>query len=186
MTSRTTVHLPLGQLALGELPFTAAYDPGGTSGWARFEPGSDYVTCGQIGPQEHHDELFLHLDTFRHWAEKDKFKLRLVYESFQFRQFTGFDKTKVELWSVEYIGVIKLFCSIHRLQPVAQTASIAKGFISDEKLKRLGWYKITAGLPHARDSLRHLLYDMYVTQKIREPFTSKWLVKPPTSLTKGC
>jgi hypothetical protein len=39
---------------------------------------------------------------------------------------------------------------------VLQTPAEAKSFITDEKLRRLGWYERTKGLDHGRDALRHL------------------------------
>lgn len=175
MTVRDFVQLPLDHTVEGQLPFIMALDPGGTTGWATFEPNLDYITCGQIGPHEHHEQLYQHLCHAMFGLEETPWRLKIAYESFQFRQFAGFDKTKVELWSVEYIGVIKLFGSRAGVQTVAHTASEAKGFVNDEKLKRLGWYKLTAGMPHARDGLRHLLYELVVTHKVREPFISRWL-----------
>lgn len=142
-----------------------AYDPGGTTGWAFFDPKSISVFCGQI-MDEHHSTLWKHIEE---WAPD-----LIVSESFQFRQFEGFDKSKVELWSVEYIGVLKLYNQLYHTPLLFQTASTAKNFIADVKLRRMGWYERTKGMVHARDALRHLLYYLVVKEKIREPIVNRW------------
>lgn len=176
-----TVELPLtfGNLGGGQfsfletLPNVLALDPGGTTGWALFIPEIRSVQCGQIVGQ-HHLELHYHMSG--RTIFKDNL-YEIVYESFQFRQFSGFDKSKVELDSVEYIGIIKLYSQATGTPIYSQTASVAKHFVSDDKLKRLGWYSRTAGMVHARDALRHLLYRLIVVHKVREPFTNQWLKK---------
>lgn len=169
MSLSKTVQLPLDNHVEGELPFVMALDPGGTTGWASFNPNTAVILCGQIHGV-HHEELFNHLDGYFGTNNKGQ----LVCESFQFRQFDGFDKTKVVLDSVEYIGVIKLYSQMTGMPVQFQTASLAKHFVSDEKLRRLDWYKSTAGLVHARDALRHIVYYLVVTKKIRAPFTDRW------------
>lgn len=171
-----TVELPLtfGNLGEGQfsfpqtLPSLFAEDPGGTTGWAYFDLSNVRITCGQIFGQ-HHEELMNHLERCN--------PEEITCESFQFRQFSGFDKSKVELDSVEYIGITKMFSQHYCVPIYFQTASVAKHFVSDDKLKRLGWYSRTAGMVHARDALRHLLYRLIVVHKVREPFTNQWLKK---------
>lgn len=203
MTFGKTVELPLilnldeGQFSFPEeLPIIYALDTGGTSGWAVFDSTMSYVLCGQITGQHHsilNEHLQLHLGRtvtlLDHtpknslWAKdlgvniKVRSPREIVCESFQFRQFEGFDKSKVELDSMEYIGVVKLYSQLTGVPVTFQTASMAKNFISDDKLRRLGWYDLTKGMVHARDALRHLLYFLIVTKKIREPFTNQWLKK---------
>lgn len=172
MTFGKTVELPLilnsdeGQFSFpAELPIIYALDPGGTTGWAAFDSAMSYVLCGQL-IDNHHRTLFQNVLPC---CEE------IVCESFQFRQFEGFDKSKVELDSMEYIGVVKLYSQLTGVPVTFQTASMAKNFISDDKLRRLGWYDLTKGMVHARDALRHLLYFLIVTKKVREPFTNQWL-----------
>lgn len=163
--NKQTVELPLDNLVKGEFPSVLALDPGGTTGWAFFDPKSVSVFCGQL-LGEHHKMLWNHIEE---WAPE-----LIVCESFQFRQFEGFDKSKVVLDSVEYIGILKLHEQMYHTPLVFQTASTAKHFVADMKLQRMDWYKRTAGMVHARDALRHLLYHLVVTEKIREPITNRW------------
>ena len=166
-----------------------AYDPGGTTGWAYCEylnhthPLNEYKFTyyqGQIGPDEHHDKLYEHLNMWAFGVEGPP--LIVVCESFEFRQHINqaHTKTKVELISKEYIGVIKLFCMLENLNdPVFQTATTAKTFIPDKgpqahvKIKQLGLW--VPGKVHAMDATRHLLRYMVVNKRIRSPITDAWL-----------
>lgn len=178
-----------------------ALDPGGTTGWAYAEWMPDYPTddplpqlinlsqitfgTGQIGPDEHHEELWRLLNSFsQQWSFGPP--LHIVYESFEFRQHINKNqaKAKVELISKEYIGLIKLFYNLYNneewpLTLTAHTASAAKTFVPDKgpqanvKLRQLGLYQ--TGQVHANDALRHLLRYLVVGLRIREPITDKWL-----------
>lgn len=171
MTFSRTITLPLESPLEGELSSVMALDPGGTTGWAMCSPNEQEVMCGQIGPEEHHGSLWVLMSG----ANPET----IVMESFQYRQFQGVAKAKVELAPVEYIGVVRLYKAIHApwLNLNFHTASMGKKFVSDEKLRRLGWYKPTAGFPHARDALRHLVYYLVVTKHVKAPLTNKWLVR---------
>jgi hypothetical protein len=151
-----------------------ALDPGGTTGIAMLTeyPHNDGTFTSdwhfeQIGPQKHHLTLYTLLHA---WAEAaDEF--HLVTESFEYRQN---DKTNIVLVSKEYIGIAELVYQELRaendmrtsrnevlenvLRFAQQTASQAKGFVSDIQLKRLGLY--LPGKQHARDATRHLIYYM--------------------------
>lgn len=165
-----------------------ALDPGGTTGWAscNYNPHpydeelslSDFqFDCGQIGPEEHHYELYNFL------IRKCGVDAHLICESFEFRQHLNPDKAKmkVELISKEYIGLAKLFAASLNVQIHFQTASAAKQFIPDKgpqanvKIKQLDLYKPITTHVHAMDAMRHLLRHMVITMRIREPITDKWL-----------
>lgn len=158
-----------------------ALDPGGTTGWAmwtkmyNYVPGSgqylgedDKFSWGQLGPHEHHEELFALLEHM-HVQE-----YTIVCESFEFRQYR--QRENINLMSREYIGVVKLFrqqrSEIASFSPVVfQTAGQAKGFVSDEKLKAIDLYP--SGQKHARDALRHLIYYM-VNKRKRYDIVKNW------------
>lgn len=157
-----------------------SFDPGGTTGVAFcalitngvFQHNlHQHITSFQMGPGRHHSELESYLNT----THPDV----IVYEGFQYRQFHGTPKAKVDLIPVEYIGIIKLFeqhnpsVNLH-----LQTASKAKGFVTDDKLKALDLYK--PGMPHANDAVRHLLYYIVVDRKIRQPITTLWKEHTPS------
>lgn len=165
--------LPLGHIhGLGELPYLLSLDPGGTTGWAVYNPLIGDVQCGQLGPDKHHLELATFInDLFIETMDENKV-LQIICESFEFRN--SVNKDKIELISREYIGVVELFSQQFSIPVEYQMASHAKTFIGDVKLKRMGWYDETVGLTHTRDALRHLLRYMVVNKRVREPITNKW------------
>jgi hypothetical protein len=159
-----------------------ALDPGGTTGWAQLtyvdtKPiecdwttwvGSIGVrepmwTCGQIGPDDHHKELFALLE------RADAFDFTVVCESFEFRQYRQRDN--INLMSREYIGVTKLFGQERNRPVVFQTAGAAKPFVTDEKLKAMGLW--VPGQKHARDALRHLV-TFLVRKEHRTELVKSW------------
>lgn len=145
-----------------------ALDPGGTTGWAMWEEGpltlqshstSDRFNCGQIGPDEHHKQLWDFLGTMQ------THDFTIVCESFEFRQ--GKQRHNINLMSKEYIGVAKLFAAERMDTPVVfQTAALGKGFVSDAKLKAMGLYH--PGHKHAMDAIRHLVYYMVIKEHRRD------------------
>lgn len=150
-----------------------AFDPGGTTGWAYASGGSstglDFgYDSGQIGPHEHHSELWSFLEA--QWAPLPSTPLEITFESFEYRNLS---RSGLVLVSKEYIGIIKLFCQHHDITPTERTASAAKHMISDDKIHALGLWKPSR--PHAMDATRHLLTHLVVGKGIREPITDKWL-----------
>lgn len=138
-----------------------ALDPGGTTGWAMWQEGGwdeqreevvpELYTEGQIGPSQHHYLLWQYLKSVR-----AGFNLTVVCESFEFRQQA--QRNNLNLMSKEYIGIVKLFGEIERINVVFQTAAMAKPFITDAKLKVMGRW--VPGKKHSNDAYRHLLYYM--------------------------
>lgn len=165
-----------------------ALDPGGTTGiarayWAPNDPAAKLATLDQIhfsqwqlNNGEHHVLLYETLQAMTQYFERPgQPELEIVCESFEFRQHYNANhfKAKVELISKEYIGVTKLFCAEFTIPLTFQTASQAKTFIPDEKVKALNIWQ--PGMVHANDATRHLLRYLVVQKKIREPITDKWL-----------
>ena len=58
--------------------------------------------------------------------------------------------------ALEGIGALRYICAGHDIPFELQSPADAKRFSTNDKLKRLGWYKPTRG-GHANDALRHLL-----------------------------
>lgn len=166
-----------------------ALDPGGTTGWssaywAPDDPNAKLFTLDQIhfqqghlGPEEHHTLLDEFLASqVAYFETPGKPELEIVCESFEFRQHANdnkFYKAKVELISKEYIGVIKLFCALAEIPLTFQTASMAKTFVTDEKIKALNLWR--PGMAHANDSTRHLLRYLVITKKYQRPIINYWL-----------
>lgn len=145
-----------------------ALDPGGTTGWAywRAEVLQDPTTeeyefykeswdCGQLGPSEHH------LDLYNFLGGQETEDYTIVSESFEYRNKS---RPGLDLSSKEYIGVAKVFCQERGIPYYEQTASMGKGFVKDANIKRLGLW--SSGWKHAMDAYRHLLYYMINTDRI--------------------
>lgn len=166
-----------------------ACDPGGSSGiataeWQPAGPDDQLMSIDQIkfsrwtmGPEPHHSELWQHLYEVHHNISP---YTNIVWESFEFRQhfFTDDDgkpiaKMKVELISREYIGILTLFCELYKVPNHHRTASSAKLFIDDEKIKQVGLW--IPGKPHEMDATRHLLRFMTIVMHLKKPFTDIWL-----------
>ena len=129
-----------------------ALDPGVTTGWAS-RARDRYSTRQIIG--EHHVEL---------WDALYNFEPQVVV----CERFTYQRRDKVILKSVEYIGVVTLYCEQYGANLVMQTPSQAKNLWTDTKLKLVEQYK--PNQPHANDAMRHLLY--YETVYMKE---MKWV-----------
>ncbi len=132
-----------------------ALDPGITTGIATIDTSADSIHIDQI--KVTHRELYSYISDFR----PDE----ILYENFIYQR-----RNKVELYPVEVIGIIKLYAQYYDIPLYVQSASQAKGFITDEKIKALGLWK--KGQVHGMDALRHLLYHKIVTKG-----EQKWLDK---------
>ena len=120
-------------------------DPGATVGWAAFRPNSCHYSCGQIP----HDKVWTMLEQARWTYELEG---PIVVEKFLYRQ----GLPKIDFRPVEVIGVIKEWARQTHWEIVWQTPAEGKGFFKDEHLKNANLYR--AGMPHAMDAVRHLLY----------------------------
>lgn len=160
-----------------------AFDPGGSTGFAHAIIYPDcgflniFFNAGQIGPEEHHWELFDYFNSRIYSSDA------IVYEAFEFRQGIGSDRRKVELISREYIGIIKLIVQGQYMSDnlTVQSASQAKTFCPDKgpqqnaKLKALNLF--VPGYPHAMDAYRHLLRDMIRDATLRQILGQIWKEK---------
>src|SRR5262245_52010581 len=104
------------------------------------EPGVGPWGQYQIGPGEHHQELWQYLSD----TEADV----VIYERFMYQRRELTRGVTLNLDAVEYIGVTKLWCQQHAdVKLVCQTPHQAKLFWDDDKLKQVELY--TPGAPHA-------------------------------------
>jgi len=123
-----------------------ALDPGITTGVAILD-GFREIKTDQV--------KYSHRDFVNYLASLDL--TEIVYESFVYQR-----RNKVELYPVEVIGVIKLFATQRDIPLYVQSASQAKNFITDDKIKKMAlWEK---GQVHGMDALRHLLYHQIVVK----------------------
>lgn len=154
-------------------PKIIAFDPGGTTGYASYHNGVNgqmVFDGGQLGPHEHHVELYNLLQDYQPHI--------VVCEAFEFRQHKGTGegkKDKVELMSCEYIGVIKMWCRMMGMAPIMQ-GTFVLGNMTNTRLDKLGLlYKTTLTRNrHYHDAMRHLLYYLVHTLRKKE-IARSWL-----------
>jgi hypothetical protein len=104
--------------------------------------------CGQLEGANHHSELWALLE-----LAETTHDFVVVCERFEYRNRS---RAGLELISRDYIGVTTLFSQQRHVKLVMQTAAMAKGFVQDRHIKKLGLW--SPGNPHAMDGYRHLLY----------------------------
>lgn len=126
-----------------------ALDPGETTGYALAVLDSRFYLAYDEARLSHEDFWKFLQKVMRHGS------VHTVCEDFEFRQ--GKQKDGLNLYPVELIGILRLFCSNDRWYPLwMQKAAQGKGYYDDNKLKKLGVYQ--KGYDHGRDAARHLLH----------------------------
>lgn len=126
-------------------------DPGGTTGWkiitasllGALEWKDIAWRHGQIGPHEHHTDLWDFLS-----AEKTE-DLIVILEGFDNR-----GNPAAVLISLEYIGVVRLWCKLNNVTCVMQQPAEMK-WATDKKLRACKIY--VPGQRHSNDAGRHIL-----------------------------
>lgn len=132
-------------------------DPGGETGWCCYNTRTHELESGQLGPKEHHRELWRLM--------ADLAPRAIACERFDYRRNLG----NVDLIPREYIGVVKLYSNLTNTKMVLQTQLKGhKGLWTDDKFKALGIYE--KGKPHAMDAQRQAL--MYA---VNEASDSYWI-----------
>lgn len=127
-----------------------AIDPGLTCGYAIFDTDPD--------PDDPPYEAAQCMDHQVYWLLNAHEPDVVICERFSLRQAKPTDLTPVEV-----IGVVKDWCYRTETELVMQTASQAKHFWTNGRLKTQGIY--LRGKGHANDAMRHLLYYILFTLK---------------------
>lgn len=123
-----------------------AFDPGQTTGWARFE---DTILTG-AGTLSGLGAVWGLLTDFK----PDK----IVMEGFRLYPGRAAAKIYSSFPEIEVIGVIRLFAELHGIVLIEELASEAKQRYPDDRLKSMDLY-----IPnkHARDAVRHGLLGQF-------------------------
>lgn len=179
-----------------------AFDPGGTTGVAhailrqdtininmedfgRVTIGAIELSTTEMGPIDHHQELYEFIEMESYKAPEFDPPLEIVFEPFHFRQHLGQKdangnpwpaRHKVELISCEYIGIIKLACQQLGLTYYDRfVPGEAKRYCPNSKLETLGWLQTPiTPMRHRNDALRQLVKYLIVKKKVRHPITTAW------------
>jgi len=124
-----------------------AIDPGKMTGFAYVNRSDGTFLAGELAFDGTCDMLEGYASAFQE-------DLTVFSESFIINAYTA--KNTQAPWSLELIGVARRTSRKYTGRDLAlQSPSQAKGFSSDDRLKKMGWY--TPGKGHANDASRHLL-----------------------------
>lgn len=137
-----------------------ALDPGHTTGWALFDPINhallDYGTFMHGGSTK---VLWNFLNTLS--PPIDQF----VWESFHLYAHKAQSQIGNAFFTVEVIGVLRLYCELYQKPYKEQTAQVGKQIWTDYKLRRYGFYVANK---HSRDAIRHGLRYMNTHRHYKE------------------
>lgn len=126
-------------------------DPGETTGWALFFTGN-LLACGQEATGRNPAlmaEFIKEMDC--------QYGIPLiVYEEYRVRGNKFKEHVGSEVVTIQHIGAIKVAAEMLDIPLVKQSAGMAKGFATDNKLRRWGLYQTNQR--HANDAIRHGVY----------------------------
>jgi hypothetical protein len=127
-------------------------DPGGTTGIAIYDKETREIETLNLGPEEHHLDLFNLLTQTR--------AKTVLCETFEYRRKNIDEGVAFVIISREYIGVCKVWTKLTRDRShlIMQTPAQAKAFWTDKNLKDTGFW--SGKTPHERDAVRHLMYHL--------------------------
>lgn len=132
-------------------------DPGHTTGYSVFKAGC-FVEAGQIGTVASDDSIYW--DRVSELFSRVK-PTEVVMEDYRVYSHKLERHSFSRVPTLRLIGAIDFICHQSGIPVHYQMATQAKGFITDEKLKKYGLYD--QGQRHSRDSMRHGLYYMIAT-----------------------
>ena len=128
-----------------------SFDPGETIGWALTCDGA-LLAHGQLPTAEFTAAQIMAIEALFITYKPDL----VVYELYTVYGWKTDSHAWNEVHTAQIIGIIRFLCLARGVPYAKQTAQIAKGFCTDEKLNAWGFIK---GVPrHARDAIRHNLY----------------------------
>lgn len=140
-------------------------DPGHTTGFCVFRRGI-LTSAGQLRTVNQDDSI--NWDVVRQLMDNIK-PTHVVMEDYRVYSHKLERHSFSRVPTLRLIGAIDYLCWERSVPTYYQMATQAKGFITDEKLKRWGLYD--QGQRHSRDSMRHGLYFMitaYPKMQIQE------------------
>lgn len=125
-----------------------AFDPGKMTGWARMIPHQRGTF--RSGQMPLTDALHFMYTTI---TSDPSFVTEVICEDFIITAETV--KKSRQYWSLEGLGALRFMCMEYQVPFTVQTPAAAKRFATNEKLKKVGWYR--PGKDHANDAARHLM-----------------------------
>lgn len=135
-----------------EVGLVLCLDPGETTGWSVFLKG-DFTDAGQEPTGR---EPALMADFIQLMFDQLGGLDHIVYEEYRIRGNKAQQHIGSEVVTIQHIGAIKVVADQLGIPTTKQGAGLAKGFATDEHLRRWGLFQ--RGKRHANDSIRHGVY----------------------------
>ena len=131
------------------------FDPGETTGWAYFV-GGKLEGQGQVPTKEDFarniEDLFVTLAP-----------AYVVCEDYRVYAHRLQQHTYSDLMTPRVLGFIQGACQLRAVPCSLQMAAVAKGFVTDDKLK--AWNLYQRGMRHANDAIRHGIFYLLFNHK---------------------
>lgn len=141
-----------------------AFDPGETTGFCAMQDFK-VLELNQIatGPKLTMVECYRNLEmAFNGWAfepsSTDAVKCEVAIEDYRVYDWKAEDHSWSQVHTIKVVGLLQLLCGQCGTPFKMRMAALAKGFVTDEKLRMWDLYEPTVGQKHARDSLRHACF----------------------------
>ncbi len=142
-----------------------ALDPGETTGWALFVNGR-LSRCRQIPPLASRKPDLQRAASLLQKLNQlytGKLPITVVMERFSLYGHKAKQQIGSTFPTVEVIGIIRFTCQQLGLRVVEQSASQAKSFVSDDRLRAMQLWQVNQR--HSRDAIRHALYYILASKR---------------------
>ncbi len=161
MTETLKSELPTWNRMLEQLDHEAprhvlAFDPGETTGFARFEDGLLTWSEELDTPTVMSSATMLNRLIGNKPSTRALGDVEVVVENYQVFKWRAKQHVGDTLHTPRMIGCIETICALKNISLTKQTPQNAKGFVTDAKMK--AWHMYVPGQPHARDAIRHGIF----------------------------
>jgi hypothetical protein len=159
------LHTARPTLDLEAVGHVLCLDPGETTGWALWEAGL-LADCGQWATPSPDVLADAIAAVYYNGDGRGPGLARIVYEEYRIRGNKAKEHVGSEVVTIQHVGAIKVVASELAVPLWKQSAGMAKGFATDEKLRR--WDLWQPNLRHANDAIRHgVYYHLFVAGRSR-------------------
>jgi len=150
----------------GATPFGGlilAFDPGETTGFCAMydyevkelrqieTPINDVPKC-----YRNLAALFMEMEDYR--IKMNLPPTESAIEDYKIYDWKSDDHKWSSVHTIKVVGFVQVLAHRHNAPSTMRMAQVAKGFVTDEKLRMWNLYAPTTGQKHARDALRHAVY----------------------------
>jgi hypothetical protein len=158
----------------GHEPAWIAIDPGPHTGIAVWFPDTKVLQLKTFDFGIQSEMVYMDLPHIALWTwleENVQPYDHLVVEKFEYDRDKARNSPHINYDAAEYVGVVKLWAEMRNVSDFCYQTRQAVGrnaFWSDDKLRRLGFWKTGKEHKHEMDALRHLLYHYSFCKKLED------------------